>query len=139
VGTVGNVLWLIFAGIWLCIAYVIAGILAMVTIIGVPFGVQAFKLAGYALWPFNRMVVVDRRRDAGLSLLGNVAWFLVGGWWLAIAHVVFGFLLLITIVGAPLGLASFKMAGLALAPFGKRIVATSQVLAPEVIVVSSIN
>lgn len=139
VGAVGNVLWLVFAGIPLVILYVIAGFLAMVTIVGIPFGIQSFKLAGYALWPFNRMVVVDRRRDAGLSLLGNVAWFLVGGWWLAVAHVLLGLLLVVTIVGAPLGVASFKMAGLALAPFGKKIVPRSVALAPDVVIINSIG
>ena len=122
VGTLGNVIWLLFAGIWLMFGYVIAGLLACLTIIGIPFGVQAFKLAGYALWPFNRMVVRDTTRDGALSILGNVVWFIVGGWWLAAAHIVFAFFLVITVVGAPLALASLKMAGLALAPFGRKVV-----------------
>ena len=121
-GTVGNLIWLVFAGIWLMLGYVFAGVLACLTIVGIPFGIQAFKLAGYALWPFNRMAVRDERRDGALSLLGNVIWFLVGGWWLAAAHVVFAAFLVITIIGAPLALASLKMAGLALAPFGRTIV-----------------
>ena len=122
VGTLGNVIWLLFAGIWLMFGYVIAGLLACLTIIGIPFGVQAFKRAGYALWPFNRMVVRDPTRDGALSILGNVVWFIVGGWWLAAAHIVFAFFLVITVVGAPLALASLKMAGLALAPFGRKVV-----------------
>ena len=73
---VGNILWLLIAGIWLAIGYVIAGCLNMLTIIGIPFGIQSFKLAGYALWPFGRVVVQRPGSDAGLSTLGNVIWFI---------------------------------------------------------------
>lgn len=140
VGVVGNIIWLLFAGVWLMLGYLIAGVLACLTIVGIPFGIQAFKLAGYSLWPFNRVVVRDAQRDVGLSTLGNVLWFLVGGWWLAIAHVVFAFFLAITIIGAPLALASLKMAGLALAPFGKKIVSRSSLGSmTSVTVVSSIG
>lgn len=121
-GAVGNVVWLVCAGIWLMLGYVIAGLLACTTIIGIPFGVQAFKLAGYALWPFNRTVVRNERSGVSLSIVGNVIWLIVGGWWLAVAHVMFAFILAITVVGAPLALASLKMAGLALAPFGRKVV-----------------
>jgi len=121
-GVVGNLIWLVLAGFWLMLAYLLAGFLACITIIGIPFGIQSFKLAGYALWPFNRQVVKDGRRDAGISLLGNVIWFLVGGCWLVVAHVLAALLLACTIIGIPLAVASLKMAGLALAPFGKRIV-----------------
>lgn len=140
IGTLANVVWLVVAGVWLCLLYLFAGVLSCLTIIGLPFGVQSFKLAGYALWPFNRVVIKDPQRDAGLSLLGNVAWFLVGGWWLAIAHVFFAIVLAVTIIGAPLALASLKMAGLALAPFGKRVVsASSLAVSPHLVVVSSIR
>lgn len=125
--TVGNVLWLVLAGFWLALAYLIAGVVNMITIIGIPFGIQSFKLAGYALWPFGRVVVQRPGRDVGLSTLGNVLWFFLGGFWLAMAHLVLGLLLCLTIVGIPLGLASIKMAGLAIAPFGKQIVSRSQV------------
>jgi uncharacterized membrane protein YccF (DUF307 family) len=117
-----NIVWLILAGIWMALAYVVAGILNCVTIIGIPFGIQSFKLASYALWPFGRMVINDPNRDAGLGCLGNAIWFVLGGFWLALAHLLTGVLLCLTIVGIPLGIASFKMAGLALAPFGKQIV-----------------
>lgn len=122
VGVVGNLIWLVVAGFWLMLAYVLAGLLLCLTIIGIPFGVQLFKLAGYALWPFNREVVSDGRRDAGLSLLGNVLWFLVGGFYLVVLHLFVALLLACTIIGIPMAVASLKMAGLALAPFGKRIV-----------------
>ncbi|MCA1710077.1 MAG: YccF domain-containing protein [Actinobacteria bacterium] len=120
--TVGNILWLVLAGVWLAIGYVIAGIINCVLIITIPFGIQSFKLAGYALWPFGRMVVHRPDRDVALGCLGNAIWFVFGGVWLALGHLVAGLLLCVTVIGIPLGIASFKMAGLALAPFGKEIV-----------------
>ena len=117
-----NIIWLVLAGFWLFVGYVIAGIVNCIFIITIPFGVQAFKLAGYALWPFGRMVVHRPDRDVALGCLGNVLWFVFGGFWLALAHLLTGILLCLTIIGLPLGLANFKMAGLALAPFGKIIV-----------------
>lgn len=120
--TVLNVIWLVVAGIWLAIAYVIAGIIDLIFIITIPLAIQSFKLAGYALWPFGRVVVYRPGRDVGLSLVGNVIWFITAGLWLALAHIFFGVLLMITIIGIPLGVASFKMAGLAIAPFGKTVV-----------------
>lgn len=124
--TIGNILWLLLAGFWLAIAYFIAGIINCVTIIGIPFGVQAFKLGGYALWPFGRVVVVRPGRDVGISCLGNGIWFIFGGIWLAIGHLLAGLLLCATIIGLPLGIACFKMAGLALAPFGKEIISVDE-------------
>ena len=120
--TFGNILWLVLVGWWLAIGYLIAGVLTCITIIGIPLGIQAFKLAGYALWPFGRSVVHSPDADEGVSIAANVIWVILGGWWLALAHVVAGVILCITIIGIPLGLASFKMAGLAFLPFGKEIV-----------------
>ncbi|HEX8804670.1 MAG TPA: YccF domain-containing protein [Acidimicrobiales bacterium] len=120
--TVGNVLWLLLAGWWLALAYVLAGLVACVLIVTIPFGLQAFKLATYALWPFGRVAVPDPDADQALGLLGNVVWLLVCGVGLALAHLVAGLVLCLTIVGIPLGLGSFKMVPLALAPFGKVIV-----------------
>lgn len=120
--TLGNLLWLFLAGLWLAIGYVLAGLINCVFIITIPFGIQSFKLAGYALWPFGRMVVHRPDRDVSLGCLGNAIWLVFGGVWLALGHLVAGLLLCITVVGIPLGVASFKMAGLALAPFGKQIV-----------------
>ena len=119
---IGNILWLLLAGLWMAIAYVIAGIIMCITIIGIPFGIQSFKLAGYALWPFGRVVLQRTDRDPALSCLGNVLWFVFAGLWLAIGHLITGLLLCITIIGIPFGIASFKLAGLALAPFGKTVV-----------------
>ena len=129
--TIGNILWLVLAGVWMAIGYLIAGVLQCITIIGIPFGIQAFKLAGYALWPFGRVVVQRTDRDAALSCLGNVIWFVLSGLWLAIGHVVTGVLLCITIIGIPFGVASFKLAGLALVPFGKVVVRAGAPLPPN--------
>lgn len=117
-----NVIWLVLAGVWLALGYVVAAALMAITIIGIPFAVQAIKLAGYALWPFGRTLVPAATRHKGLSAVANVLWFILAGWWLALAHLVAGILLCITIIGIPLGVASFKMAGAALVPFGKEIV-----------------
>jgi uncharacterized membrane protein YccF (DUF307 family) len=93
----------------------------VILIITFPFGLQAFKLAGYALWPFGRTVV--RRQGAGAaSFLGNVIWIVLAGWWLALAHLVTAILLAITIIGLPLAAANFKMIPIAFAPFGSEIV-----------------
>ena len=119
--TILNLIWLVLSGVWMAIGYVVAGVLLCVTIIGIPFGIQAFKLAGYALWPFGRALVPTGRR-AGLSAIANVLWFVLAGWWLALGHLFTGILLCLTIIGLPLGVASFKMAGAALVPFGKEIV-----------------
>jgi uncharacterized membrane protein YccF (DUF307 family) len=130
VRTILNVIWLVLAGFWLAIAYVLAGLLLCVTIIGIPFGVQSFKLAGYALWPFGRVLVPSSTRLKGLSVVANILWFVLAGWWLALAHLVTGILLCLTIIGIPLGVADFKMAGAALVPFGKEIVRTTDLAEP---------
>jgi uncharacterized membrane protein YccF (DUF307 family) len=130
VRTILNVIWLVLAGFWLAIAYVLAGLLLCITIIGIPFGVQAFKLAGYALWPFGRVLVPSPTRLKGLSVIANILWFVLAGWWLALAHLVTGILLCLTIIGIPLGVADFKMAGAALVPFGKEIVRTTDLAHP---------
>lgn len=124
--TLGNILWVVLAGWWLAIGYVIAGIVNCVFIVTIPLGIQSFKLAGYSLWPFGRMVVERQDRDVALGCLGNTIWLVTGGVWLALGHLLAGLLLCLTIVGIPLGVASFKLAGLALAPFGKQIVPASR-------------
>ena len=117
-----NVLWLVLAGIWLGISYVIAGVLLAITIIGIPFAKQAFKLARYSLWPFGRTLVQSSTRHKGISVVGNILWFVLAGWWLALEHLILGALLCLTIIGIPLGVGSFKMAAAALVPFGRQIV-----------------
>ncbi|MGH8950364.1 MAG: YccF domain-containing protein [Acidimicrobiia bacterium] len=119
--TLGNVLWLLLCGIWMSILYFIAGVIGIIFIITIPFGLQAFKLANYVLWPFGRTVV--RREDASgfWSLVGNVIWILLDGWWLALIHLVIALIFFITIIGIPFGVANVKLARLALLPFGLRV------------------
>jgi uncharacterized membrane protein YccF (DUF307 family) len=131
---IGNVLWLILAGFWLAIGYALAGILMCILIVTIPFGVASFRLAGYALWPFGRVVV--RKPTAGVgSFLGNVLWFLLAGLWLAIGQVLSGIALCVTIIGIPFGIVSFKMAALAIAPLGKEVVPRDALRADHVVVV----
>jgi uncharacterized membrane protein YccF (DUF307 family) len=117
--TVLNILWLVLAGLWLALGYVLAAVIMAITIIGIPFARQALKLAVYALWPFGRTLVPSATRHKGLSVVANVLWFVLVGWWLALEHLIVGIVLCITIIGIPLGIGSFKMAGAALVPFGK--------------------
>ncbi len=123
-----NVIWLVLCGLWMAIAYVLAGLVAFVLIITIPFGIAAFRIAGYVLWPFGR--TIDRRPDAGVaSMIGNVVWIVLFGWWLAIGHLVTGVALCLTIIGFPLGLASFKIIPITLLPLGVRIVPVDRVYA----------
>ena len=116
-----NVIWLLFAGIWMAIAYVIAGIICCVLIITIPFGIASLRIAMYALWPFGRTIV--RHPSHGIaSTIGNVIWFLLAGWWLAIVHLITGIALCLTIIGIPLGLANFKLIPVSLTPLGREIV-----------------
>jgi len=121
-----NLLWLVLAGFWMWLAYLLVGLLWCITIIGIPFGIAAFRIGFFALWPFGRTVV--KKTGAGVgSGIGNVFWFILSGVWLAIGHAVTGALLCITVIGIPLGLANFKMIPVSLAPLGKDIVPTSTV------------
>jgi uncharacterized membrane protein YccF (DUF307 family) len=122
VRTLGNIIWFVFGGLWLAIGYVIAGIICCILIITIPFGIQAFKLAGFAVWPFGRVVVQRERVMSGWAILGNVIWVIVAGIWMAIAHIITGIVQCLTIIGIPLGLANFKLVPLAIAPFGREVV-----------------
>ena len=123
--TILNVIWLILAGIWLALGYLIAAVIMVIFIITIPFAKQAWKLAGYALWPFGRTLAPSATRGKGISVVGNILWFVLVGWWLALEHLIVGILLCITIIGIPLGVGAFKMAGAALVPFGKEVVEVS--------------
>jgi uncharacterized membrane protein YccF (DUF307 family) len=130
-----NVIWFVFAGLWMAIGYAIAALVMFILIVTIPFGVAALRIGIFALWPFGKTVV--RRGDAGAgSTIGNVLWFVLAGWWLILGHVITGILLCITIIGIPLGLANFKMIPVTLRPFGRDIVsieeAERQGLSPEV-------
>jgi uncharacterized membrane protein YccF (DUF307 family) len=126
VKTLLNIVWLVLAGFWMAIAYLVAAVLLAITIIGLPFAKQSLKLAGYALWPFGRALVQSPARHKGLSTIGNILWFVLAGWWLALGHLITGCLLCLTIIGIPLGIADIKMAGAALVPFGRQVVSAKE-------------
>ncbi len=120
-----NIIWLVLEGLWMAIAYVIAGIVCFILILTIPFGIAAFRIAGYVLWPFGR--TVERRPDAGAgSAIGNVIWVILFGWWLALGHLIAGVALCLTIIGIPLGIASFKIIPVTLLPLGTQIVPASR-------------
>lgn len=124
--TLGNILWFILAGFWLALGYVIAGLIAFILIITIPFGIASFRLAGFVVWPFGRTVVWQR--DAGVaSLIGNIVWIIFFGWELALIHVIAGALLFVTIIGIPFGIACWKMVPLALMPLGRQVVPIHEV------------
>ena len=117
----GNILWLIFGGVATALEYFTSGFILCLTIIGIPFGLQIFKLGILALWPFGSTVTNKQTTGGCLNLFMNVLWLIVGGVWIMLTHLLFGVLCCITIVGIPFGLQHFKLAGLALSPFGKDI------------------
>lgn len=124
---IGNVIWLLLAGFTMCIAYLLAGLLLAITIIGIPFAIASWRLAFFVIWPFGRVAVHDPDRVPGVSMIANVLWFILAGWWLALGHLLTGVLLCLTIIGIPFGIQSFKLAGLALAPLARRIVPADDV------------
>ena len=128
--TILNVIWLVLAGFWLALAYLVAAVLLAITIIGLPFAKQSLKLARYALWPFGRALVQSPTGLRGLSAVGNVLWFVLAGWWLALGHLVLAVLLAVTIIGIPFAWAHLKLAGLALWPIGKTIVPIEDLRVP---------
>lgn len=123
--TLLNLVWLVLAGFWLAVGYAIAGIICCVLIVTIPFGIAAFRIAGFTLWPFGRTVVDKPTAGAG-AVLGNIIWVVFAGWWLALGHLVTGIALCLTVIGIPLGLANFKLIPISLLPLGKDIVSTDQ-------------
>jgi uncharacterized membrane protein YccF (DUF307 family) len=119
-----NILWLVLCGFWMALAYVFAGVVMCILIITIPFGLQAFKLAGFMLWPFGRTVVRKPTAGAG-SLIGNVLWVVLVGWALALGHLVTAFFLAITIIGIPFAVANLKLVPISLLPFGREVVPVS--------------
>lgn len=119
--TLLNIIWFLLAGVWLFLGYLVAAVIMFVLVLTIPWGLASLRIGMYALWPFGKQVVA--RSEAGTwSFLGNVVWFLLAGWWLALAHIISGVLLCITIIGIPLGIANFKLVPVSLAPLGKEIV-----------------
>jgi len=116
-----NIIWLVLAGLWMLIGYAIAAVICFVLIITIPFGIASLRIGVFALWPFGKTVV--RRADAGVgSAVGNVIWFVLCGWWLALMHLISGVLLCLTVIGIPLGLGNFKLIPVSLLPMGREIV-----------------
>jgi uncharacterized membrane protein YccF (DUF307 family) len=120
-----NLIWLILCGWWMAILYFLAGIIAFILIITIPFGIGAWRIASYALWPFGRSVVRHPRAGVG-SLIGNIIWIILIGWWLALGHLTSGIALCLTIIGIPLGLANFKLIPISLLPLGVQIVPSDE-------------
>jgi uncharacterized membrane protein YccF (DUF307 family) len=116
-----NIIWLVLAGFWLFLGYLLAAVICFILIITIPFGVAALRIGVYALWPFGRTVVRKPGAGAG-STIGNVIWLVLCGWWLALEHVVTGVAMCLTIIGIPLGIANFKLIPVSLFPFGREIV-----------------
>ena len=126
-----NIIWFVLAGFWMFIGYAIAALICFILIITIPFGVAALRIGMFALWPFGKTVV--KRPDAGVaSLIGNILWVILCGWWLALIHLVTGVLLCLTVIGIPLGLANFKLIPVSLLPLGRDIVSVEEAQAMDV-------
>jgi uncharacterized membrane protein YccF (DUF307 family) len=119
---IGNIIWIVFGGLAIFLEYVAAGFALCLTIIGIPFGLQCFKLALLSLFPFGQEVVPTHTSDSGLSVLMNVLWLVLVGIWVAATHLFFAILLAITIIGLPFAKQHMKLVALALMPFGKTLV-----------------
>ena len=132
-----NVIWLVFGGLWLALGYALVALVMCILIITIPFGIAAARMSLFCLWPFGRTLVRKPGAGAG-SLIGNVVWIVLAGWWLALGHLTTGVAMCITIIGIPLGLANFKLIPVSLTPFGREIVDIGQAqrmgYAPEVTV-----
>jgi uncharacterized membrane protein YccF (DUF307 family) len=119
--TLGNLIWLLFGGILIALIYYMVGLVMCVTIIGIPFGIQLFKLGTYSLWPFGHELIYKQQEPGCLTILMDIIWIMFGWWEIALLHLGFGLLFCITIVGIPWGMQHFKMAFASLIPFGKEI------------------
>ncbi|MDO5094209.1 MAG: YccF domain-containing protein [Propionibacteriaceae bacterium] len=119
--TLLNLIWFLFAGLWLAIGYIVAGVIACVLVITIPFGVAAFRMASYVAWPFGKAVVPKPNAGLGAGLM-NVIWFVVCGWWLALGHILAALVQALTIVGIVNAVVSLKMIPVTCVPFGNQIV-----------------
>jgi uncharacterized membrane protein YccF (DUF307 family) len=118
----GNIVWFIFGGVFIALEYFLASFLLCLTIVGIPFGIQTFKLGLLALWPFGKTIKEKENTSGCLSIFMNIWWIIFGGLAICILHLLIGTLFSITIIGLPFGKQHFKLAGLALVPFGKEII-----------------
>lgn len=117
--TIGNILWILLGGFLIFFEYILSGFILCITIIGIPFGLQCFKIGIASLFPFGKQVVDIPNASGSLSLLLNIIWIFIGGIWIALSHLILGVVLCITIIGIPFGLQHFKLMGLGFMPFGK--------------------
>ena len=127
-----NIIWLVLSGFWMFLAYLLAGVLLCIPIITIPWAIASFRIGLYALWPFGRTIVDKPGAGVG-SFLGNVIWVVFAGIWLAIGHIATGIAMCLTIIGIPLGIASFKLVPISLMPLGKDIVDVEQARAVPVV------
>jgi len=128
-----NVVWLVVSGFWMAVGYAVAGLVAFLLVVTIPFGVAAFRTAGYVLWPFGRRLV--SRPDAGLGAgIGNVLWLVLFGWWLALGHVVSAVAFFVSVIGIPLGIASLKLVPISLLPLGREVVPADRPLTATTLV-----
>ena len=118
----GNIIWILFGGFFIALYYFMFGLLLCLTVVGIPFGLQLMKIAGFALWPFGHEVQAGPQDSGCLSVCMNILWIIFGGIEIALTHLGLGVAFCVTIIGIPFGLQHFKMALLALVPFGKIIV-----------------
>ena len=117
----GNVVWLIFGGLLAAIGYFIGGLALCITIVGIPWGLQCFKIAAVVLWPFGTQIVPKQGGTGCLSLFCNIIWLICGGWYTALVHLVFAVIFFITIIGIPFGRQHLKLMELSLMPFSRDI------------------
>jgi len=118
---IGNIIWIIFGGIFIFLEYIFGGLILCLTIVGIPFGIQCFKFAIVGLMPFGVKITDTSSNTGCLSTIMNIIWIVFGGFWIALTHLFFGILLCITIIGIPFGRQHFKLMNLAFTPFGKSI------------------
>lgn len=119
---IGNLIWLVFGGLAAALGYIVGGFFLCMTIVGIPFGLQCFKIAGLVLWPFGRQVVPARGGMGCLSLFCNIIWLICGGLYTALVHLLFAAILFITIIGIPFARQHLKLMELSLMPFGRQVI-----------------
>lgn len=119
---IGNIIWVIFGGFFSALGYIIGGLFLCATVIGIPFGLQCFKIAGFVLLPFGKRAVNRQTSDGCLSLFANIIWLICGGWYTALGHLFWAILLALSIIGLPFAKQHLKLIEVSLFPFGKRVI-----------------
>lgn len=126
---IGNLIWFVFGGIFMGLGWWLAGLLAFVSIVGIPWGRACFVIGQFTFFPFGKEAIsrkelkqLDDIGTGGLGMLGNIVWFVFAGFWLAVGHLISAVFCFVTVIGIPFGIQHLKLAGIALAPIGKTIV-----------------